>query len=242
MMSLEGKTVVVTGAGKGIGRATAVLAAQRGARVIAIARTEQDLKELAEQIGSRSIVADISDAAIALKAAESSMPADHLVNCAGTNIHESFLHTKVESFDAIQALNVRATLIFSQVFARHRIAQGGGGAIVNVSSIAAWNGFTNHASYSASKGAVDGLTRVMANELGEHGIRVNAVNPGITLTALAALAWDDPVKSGPMMSRTPRGKFGTPEEVAEVILFLLSDAAVMVNGITMPIDGGFMAT
>jgi short-subunit dehydrogenase len=152
MMSLEGRTVVVTGAGKGIGRATAVLAAQRGARVIAIARTEQDLKELAEQIGSRSIVADISDAAIALKAAESSMPADHLVNCAGTNIHESFLHTKVESFDAIQALNVRATLIFSQVFARHRITQGGGGAIVNVSSIAAWNGFTNHASYSASKG------------------------------------------------------------------------------------------
>lgn len=242
MMSLAGKTIVVTGAGKGIGRATAVLAAERGAHVVAIARTEQDLKELAEQIGSRSIVADLVDAGAAQRAAEASMPADHLVNCAGTNIHEPFLSTKIESFDAIQALNVRATLIFSQVFARHRIAQGGGGAIVNVSSIAAWSGFTNHASYSASKGAVDGLTRVMANELGAHNIRTNAVNPGITLTALAALAWDDPVKSGPMMSRTPRGKFGTPEEVAEVILFLLSDAAVMVNGITMPIDGGFMAT
>ena len=111
-------------------------------------------------------------------------------------------------------------------------------AASRVMSIAAWNGFTNHAAYSASKGAVDGLTRVMANELGPHDIRVNAVNPGITLTALAALAWDDPVKSGPMMSRTPRGKFGTPEEVANVFAFLASDDASYINGAVISVDGG----
>jgi L-xylulose reductase len=241
-MSLRGKTIIVTGAGKGIGRAVCVLGAERGAKIVGIARTTSDLEALADETGARTIVAELGDAATARRAAEASLPADLLVNCAGTNILERFLETTVESFDAVQAVNVRATLIFSQVFAAHRIAQGGGGAIVNVSSIASFNGFANHASYSASKGAVDGLTRVMTHELGPHGIRVNAVNPGVTLTALAAVAWTDPAKSGPMLSRTPRGKFGTPEEVAEVVLFLLSDAAAMVNGVTLPIDGGLMAS
>ncbi|HQZ11268.1 MAG TPA: SDR family oxidoreductase [Devosia sp.] len=241
-MSLAGRTIVVTGAGKGIGRAIAVLGAKRGAQIVALARTAQDLTELAAETGARTIAVDLSDAAAARAAAEAAMPADYLVNCAGINVLEPFLETKVESFDTVQAVNVRATLIVSQVYAKHRIAAGGGGAIVNVSSIAAFNGFFNHASYSASKGGVDGLTRVMTNELGPHGIRVNAVNPGVTLTALAAVAWTDPVKSAPMLSRTPRGAFGTPEEVAEVVLFLLSDAAAMVNGVTLPVDGGFMAT
>jgi NAD(P)-dependent dehydrogenase (short-subunit alcohol dehydrogenase family) len=240
-MNFTGKTILVTGAGKGIGRAVAVLAAQRGADVIAMARTQRDLDELANETGARTIEVDLADAEAARAAAEAAMPADLLVNCAGINILEPFLDTRVESFDTIQAINVRAPLIVSQVYAKDRIAAGGGGAIVNVSSIAAFNGFSNHASYSASKGALDGLTRVMTQELGPHGIRVNAVNPGVTLTALAAVAWTDPAKSGPMLSRTPRGKFGTPEEVAEVVLFLLSDAAAMVNGITMPIDGGLMA-
>jgi len=240
-MILAGKTIIVTGAGKGIGRAIAVMAAERGAQVVAVARTRADLQSFETETKARTIVADLSDADAARRAAEAALPAELLVNCAGTNILEPFLDTKVESFDAIQAINVRATLIVSQVFARHRIAAGGGGAIVNVSSIASFNGFVNHAAYSASKGAVDGLTRVMANELGPHGIRVNAVNPGVTLTALAAEAWTDPEKSGPMLARTPRGKFGTPEEVAQVVLFLLSDAAAMVSGITMPIDGGLMA-
>lgn len=242
MKSLNGKTILVTGAGKGIGRAIAALGAERGAKIVALARTAQDLNELADQTGARTIAVDLSDAGAARAAAEAAMPADWLVNCAGINILEPFLEAKVDSFDTVQAVNVRATMIMSQVYARHRIAVGGGGSIVNVSSIAAFNGFFNHASYSASKGAVDGLTRVMSNELGSHGIRVNAVNPGVTLTALAAVAWTDPEKAAPMLSRTPRGQFGTPEEVAEVVLFLLSDAAGMVNGITMPIDGGFMAT
>ncbi|MHB1103718.1 MAG: SDR family oxidoreductase [Devosia sp.] len=240
-MSVSGKTILVTGAGKGIGRAIAVMASGRGAGVVALSRSQDDLDALAAETGARTIRVDLADADAARSAADAAMPADLLVNCAGTNILEAFLETRVESFDTIQAINVRAPLIVSQVYAKHRIAAGGGGSIVNVSSIAAFNGFADHASYSASKGALDGLTRVMTNELGAYGIRVNSINPGVTLTALAAAAWTDPKKAGPMLSRTPRGKFGTPEEVAEVVLFLLSDAAAMINGVALPVDGGLMA-
>jgi L-xylulose reductase len=240
-MSFDGKTIIITGASKGIGRATAIMAVARGAKVVAMGRDRADLDALVAEYGVKAIIADFHDAEETRKAAEAALPADYLVNCAGSNIHEPFLETTLESFDKVIALNLKAPLILSQIYARHRIAAGGGGAIVNVSSVAAFNGIDKHASYSASKGGLDGLTRVMALELGPHNIRVNSVNPGVTLTALAARFWDDPANAAPMLARTPRGKFGTPEEVAEVILFLLSDAAAMVNGVALPIDGGLMA-
>lgn len=239
-MDFKGRTAIVTGAGKGIGRHTAVLLAQRGAHVIALSRSQADLDALSAEIGSGGIVVDLSDAAATRRAAKDALPADLLVNCAGINILEPFLEMKDESFDLVQAVNVRSAAIVSQVFARDLIAKGKSGAIVNVSSISSFLGFQDHAAYCASKGAMDGLGRVMANELGPHGIRVNAVNPGITLTDLGRVAWSDPVKAGPMMARTPVGRFAETADVAEVILFLLSDAAAMVHGISMPVDGGFL--
>jgi L-xylulose reductase len=239
-MDFQGKTVIVTGAGKGIGRHTATLLAARGAKVIAMARTEADLDSLAAEIGATGIVVDLADAAAARRAAEQALPADLLVNCAGTNILEPFLEMKDESFDHIQALNVRAAAIVSQVFARDLVRRGAKGAIVNVSSLSSFVGFADHAAYCASKGALDGLGRVMANELGRHGIRVNSVNPGITLTELARAAWDDPAKGGPMLARTPVGRFAETGDVAEVILFLLSDQAAMLNGLSLPLEGGFL--
>lgn len=239
-MTVSGKTIIVTGASKGIGRSTAIMAAERGATVIGIGRDQADLGSLAEH-GIETVAVDLFDTDATRRAAEALELADGLVNCAGTNIPEPFLETRVETYEKLQTLNVIAPLLLSQAFARRRIAAGGGGAIVNVSSIASFNGIDRHASYSASKGALDGLTRVMALELGPHNIRVNAVNPGVTLTALAMGHWGNPVNAAPMLARTPRGKFGTPEEVAEVILFLLSDAAAMVNGVALPIDGGMMA-
>ena len=239
-MDFTGKTAIVTGAGKGIGRTTATLLAARGAKVIAMARTEADLDSLAAEIGSTGIVVDLADAKAARKAAEQALPADLLVNCAGTNILEPFLEMKDESFDQIQALNVRAAAIVSQVFARDLVRRGEKGAIVNVSSLSSFIGFADHAAYCASKGALDGLGRVMANELGRHGIRVNSVNPGITLTDLARVAWDDPKKGGPMLARTPVGRFAETDDVAEVILFLLSDQAAMLNGLALPLEGGFL--
>ena len=167
------------------------------------------------------------------------MPVDLLVNNAGITILAPFVDTRIEDFDRVHAVNTRAPLIVSQEYARDRIARGLGGAIVNVSSNAAWLGWVDHAAYCASKGGLDAMSRVMANELGREGIRVNCVNPTITLTAMGELAWSDPAKADPIRSRIPIGRFLRPAEVAETVLFLLSDAASSLNGVSLPVDGGF---
>jgi NAD(P)-dependent dehydrogenase (short-subunit alcohol dehydrogenase family) len=167
------------------------------------------------------------------------MPVDYLVNCAGTTTLEAFVDVTAEAFDHLMAVNTRAPMIVSQEYARSRIALRTGGSIVNVSSASATTGFADHAAYCASKGALDAMSRVMANELGRQGIRVNCVNPTITLTDMARKAWSDPKKAAPMMARMPLGRFIETDEVAEVVLFLLSDRAAMVNGVSMPIDSGF---
>ncbi|MBN9432669.1 MAG: SDR family oxidoreductase [Bosea sp.] len=239
-MDFSGKRVLVTGAGKGIGRATAKMLAARGAEVVAISRSQADLDSLAEEIGARGIAVDLADAEATRRAALEALPADFLVNNAGTTALASFLDLPVEDFDMLYAVNARAPMIVAQEYARDRVKKGLPGAIVNVSSISSWIGFADHTAYCASKGAMDAMTRAMANELGRMGIRVNAVNPTVTLTPMAVKAWSDPAKSDPMMKRIPVGHFADPDEVAEVILFLLSDRASMINGITMPVDGGFM--
>ena len=120
------------------------------------------------------------------------------------------------------------------------MARGEGGAIVNVSSIAAKIGFADHTAYCASKSALDGITRVMAIELGPHGIRVNSVNPAITLTPMAVKAWSDPAKSDPVKARIPLGRFIEPEEIAATIAYLLSDDSSMTTGQSLVIDGGML--
>ena len=237
-----GKSVLVTGAGKGIGRAIAVMLAARGAKVVALSRSAEDLKQLDAEIGSTSITVDMADAEATRAAARAAMPVNYLVNCAGTTTLQSFLDVTIEAFDHLIAVNTRAPMIVAQEYARDRIARGHGGSIVNVSSMSAFIGFADHTAYCASKGALDAMSRVMANELGREGIRVNTVDPAITLTAMAKKAWSDPAKAAPMLARMPLGRFIEPEEVAEVVLFLLSDRASMVNGISMPIDAGFQIT
>ena len=181
-MEFSGKSVLVTGAGKGIGLALAKMLAARGAKVVAISRSAEDLKALDTEIGSHSFAVDLADAEATRKAARAAIPVDYLVNCAGTTTLEPFLDVTLGAFDRLIAVNTRAPLIISQEYARDRIARKLPGAIVNVSSNSAFTGFANHAAYCASKGALDAMSRVMANELGPHGIRVNCVNPAITLT------------------------------------------------------------
>jgi NAD(P)-dependent dehydrogenase (short-subunit alcohol dehydrogenase family) len=122
------------------------------------------------------------------------------------------------------------------------IERGQGGAIVNLSSQSSMVGLLDHTAYCASKGALDQLTRVMAVELGPHQIRVNAVNPTVTLTPMAEMAWSDPVKSGAMKARIPLGRFASPLDVAHTVAYLLSEQADMIHGTTLPVDGGFLAS
>lgn len=240
-MEFKGKKVMLTGAGKGIGRAVAEILLERGAQVYAMTRSADDVASLRNDLGIEAVQVDLADVDATRAAAKAGLPCDFLINNAGTTELQSFLDTTVEAFDRLVAVNTRAPMIVAQEYARDRIALGKGGAIVNVSSVASFIGIPDHAAYCASKAGLDGLTRVMAKELGPHGIRVNAVNPTVTLTPMAVKAWSDPAKAAGMLSRIPVGKFATPQDIAEVILFLLSDAAAMVNGLAMPVDGGFMS-
>ena len=239
-MNFEGKKVIVTGAGKGIGRVVAEILVKRGAQVAALTRSADDVVSLREDLGCQAIQVDLADAKATREAAQAALPADLLINCAGTTELQSFLDTTIEAFDHLIAVNTRAPMIVAQEFARSLIEEGRQGAIVNISSVAAFVGIPDHAAYCASKGGLDGLTRVMAKELAPKGIRVNGVHPTVTLTPMAIKAWSDPEKAAGMLNRIPVGRFAESGDVAEVILFLLSDEAAMVNGISMPIDGGYM--
>ena len=242
---LDGKRALVTGAGKGIGREIAAVLTRCGAEVVAVSRTKQDLDSLAKEIGCRILTADLADPHEAVRAAEQALAAgsvDCLVNNAGISIPQPFLDTTTDAFDRTMAVNVRAVMLITQAVARDMIRRGGGGAVVNLSSQASMIGIRDHAAYCASKGALDQLTRVMALELGPHGIRVNAVNPTVTLTPMGEMAWGDPKMSGPMLARIPLGRFAKPLHVANAVAYLLSDQADMIHGVALPVDGGFLAT
>ena len=240
-MQFSGKFVIITGAGKGIGRACARLMAAQGAEVVALSRTGSDLDSLRAEIGGRSIPVDLADAAATRAAMAEAGTADYLINSAGINVLESVLDMTEAGYEAVLGINLRAALLTCQEFARARVAAGGGGAIVNITSIAGHRGFQDHLCYAASKAGLEGATRVMARDLGPHGIRVNAVAPTITLTELAAEAWSDPAKSAPMMVRHPLNRFAEADEVAESIALLLSDQSRMITGAVLPVDGGFLA-
>lgn len=240
-MNFNGKRVIITGAGKGIGRACATLMAARGAEVVALSRTAADLDSLNAEIGSRGIRVDLADPAATRAAMAEAGTADYLINSAGINVLQSTFDMTEDGYEAVMGINLRAALIACQEFGRARVAAGGGGAIVNITSIAGHRGFAEHLCYAASKAGLEGASRVLAKELGPHGIRVNCVAPTITLTELAAEAWSDPAKSQPMMVRHPMARFAEAEEVARSIAMLLSDEAGVLTGAVLPVDGGFLA-
>jgi NAD(P)-dependent dehydrogenase (short-subunit alcohol dehydrogenase family) len=234
-----GRMVLVTGAGKGIGRATAKLLASRGASILALSRTADDLASLAAEIGCQTIAADLADLEGVRTAVSAAPPFDLLVNCAGTTALDPFLDLTVATFDHIMTVNAKAPLVLAQDYARRRIAARLPGSIVNVSSDASFLGVIDHAAYCASKAALDALTRVAANELGRHGIRVNSVNPNITLTDMGRKAWSDPARAAPRLARMAIGRFLEVDEIAETIAFLLSDRASAITGVALRADGGF---
>ncbi len=196
-MDFTGKRVMLTGAGKGIGRTLAEMLVQRG-RVRLRAHPQRRRRRQAEGgTRGRGRAGRSRRSRRHQGRGRGGRACDYLINNAGTTELQSFLETTVEAFDRLMAVNTRAPMIVSQVYARERIAAGAKGAIVNVSSVASFIGIPDHAAYCASKGGIDALTRVMARELGPHGIRVNAVNPTVTLTPMAVKAWSEPPRRRP---------------------------------------------
>ncbi|MBV8375806.1 MAG: SDR family oxidoreductase, partial [Verrucomicrobia bacterium] len=221
--------ILVTGAGKGIGREIACMLHRFNAQVVALSRTEKDLQSLKEEIGCETIVAELGDPEAAQRGAEQAGKVDHLVNNAAIAILEPFLKTTVEAWDKTMAVNLRAVMIVSRVIASQMIDRGIAGSIVNVSSMASFQALHDHAAYCASKAGLDQLTAVMAVELGQYKIRVNSVNPTVVLTEMGKRAWSDPAKGGPMLARIPLRRFAECGDIASVVCFLLSDGAAMLN-------------
>jgi NAD(P)-dependent dehydrogenase (short-subunit alcohol dehydrogenase family) len=237
----NGRSVLVTGASSGIGRTTATLLREAGARVVAAARNREALGELAAQTGCEPLYLDVSDPEQIARTLPPLGAFDGLVNCSGTTALDAAVDFSAADFDQVMAVNARGAALVAQQVARGMIAAAKRGSIVNVSSQAALVGIENHLAYCASKSALDAITRVLCLELGPHGIRVNSVNPTVTLTPMAVKAWSDPVKRDPALAGIPLGRFVEPEEVAAPIMFLLSDAAAMITGVALPVDGGFTA-
>ncbi|HXZ09942.1 MAG TPA: SDR family oxidoreductase [Paraburkholderia sp.] len=235
------RSILVTGASSGIGRSTVELLCASGAQVVAAARNVNALARLAEETGCEPLVLDVGDEAAIAEALASQDVFDGLVNCAGITSLERAINTTAASFDRIMAVNARGAALVARHVALGMIAAKRRGSIVNVSSQASLIALDDHLSYCASKAAMDAITRVLCLELGPYGIRVNSVNPTVTLTPMAEQAWSDPEKRESALQGIPLRRFAEPHEVAEPILFLLSDAASMISGVALPIDGGYTA-
>ena len=241
----ENKIAIVTGGGSGIGLAITEKFIQHNIRTIIIGRDEKKLNDAKEKLGElcELAVCDLSSLAeipnVVKGIDERFGQIDILVNNAGINQKKPFTEVTDEEFQRILLTNVTAVFSLSREVVKCMLEKKSGGAIINISSMAAQYGLPKVIAYSASKNAIDGMTRAMAVELAPDGIRVNAIAPGFITTAMTAKAFsDDPERMNKAMARTPMGKFGLPADIAEAALFLASNAARYVTGVILPVDGG----
>ena len=241
---LDGRVVMVSGAGRGIGRAVALAFAAAGARTIAVARTAADLDALVAESGGRiePWVADVTQEAC-YRRIESLGQLDVLVNNAGTNRPQPMAEVEPATLDGIIDLNIRAVYRVSQAAARVmlRAAPGRGGAIIHMSSQMGHVGAARRTVYCMSKHAVEGLTKAMAVELAPAGIRVNSVAPTFIETPLTRPMLDDVAFRESVNASIPLGRVGQPEDVVGAVLFLASDAARFITGDSLKVDGGWTA-
>lgn len=247
--AVTGRRALVTGGSKGIGAEAAVVLAQAGADVAIVGRDREGLQATAAQIeaaGRRCVVieADMRTTEGPLHAAQAALDAfgtvDILVNNAGIARIAPILESPLADWEETIAVNLRAPYLLAQALAPKMIEQRRG-KIINVSSQAGVVAIEGHASYAASKGGLNMLTKVMALEWGPYNVQVNAVAPTVILTPMGTQVWGDPAKAEPMLAKIPLRRFGQPVEVADLILFLASPASDLITGETILIDGGYTA-
>jgi NAD(P)-dependent dehydrogenase (short-subunit alcohol dehydrogenase family) len=248
-VDLRGRNALVTGAGKGIGRAICHELARAGANVFAVSRTAADLESLIDELRPHevrygSLVADVSlvdeTRLIALAAEAALGPIDILVNNAGVARTSPSLETTEGEWDAVLDTNLKGAFFLAQAVGRGMVERRRG-RIINITSQAALGGLIDHAAYCASKAGLGLITKVLAVEWGPHGVTTNAIAPTVILTPMGERVWGDPARGAPMMAKIPLGRFGVPDDVAAVAVFLASDMAAMVNGDTISVDGGYAA-
>ena len=243
---LDGKTALVTGAGRGIGRAVALALAAAGAELVLVSRSRSQLDEVAREIASaggkaRALRLDVTDSAAVRDAFAGLARLNILVNNAGLNRPQPFLEVDEATLDLLLGLNVRAAFVVAQAAARLMIAQGGG-VIINMDSQMGHVGSERDRTvYVMTKHAVEGLTKAMAVELAPKGVRVASIAPTFVQTPLTKPFFDDPETRKWILDRIPLGRGGTVEEVAQAVLFLASPAASLVTGSSLLVDGGWTA-
>jgi L-xylulose reductase len=240
MASFKGP-ILVTGASGGIGGATVRQLRAAEADVIASGRNVEQLKTLAAETGCRSLPFDLTSEE-SVRSALEGLDVWGVVNCGGLGGEVATpMETDIAVFDKVISINARGALLVIKYASQSMIRLGKGGSIVNVSSQAALVALRGHISYGSSKAALDNITRVSALELGKYGIRVNSVNPTVVMTEMSAFYWGRPEVGEPFLKVMPLGRWATEDEIAAPIVFLLSDGASMISGVSLPIDGGFTA-
>ena len=255
LISLHGRTAVVTGAAQGFGAAIAGRLAEAGARVVVADRDVEGAKAKASALVEAGGVAEAAEVDVADERAVAALfelagRVDILVNNAGVFSNAMATDLSVAEFDRIMAVNVRGTFLCSREFGRRSLADGRGGTIVNVASVDALApSCEGQVHYTASKHAIAGLTKSLSVEFAPHGIRVNAVCPGAAMTegAVAFVQAGAPdgidlaAQWAGIADRTPMGRLVEPDDIADAVLFLASDMAASVTGVLLPVDGGILS-
>ena len=245
---LDGKTALITGAGSGIGAAVAAAFSAAGAHLILVARTQQHLDEVAKPLRNRgatveTIVCDITDSAAIRAVIRDIAVLDILVNNAGTNYPEPMLDVTDEHLDAMLNLNVKACFVTAQAAVAKMLDNTGRdvGVIINVSSQMGHVGSPDRTVYCMTKHAVEGLTKAMAVELADRGIRVNTLCPTFVDTPLVRKIVDTPEKHAFLVSKIPMGRMAKMEDIVGAALYLAGPCARMVTGTSLKVDGGWTA-
>jgi len=243
---LDGKRALVTGGGRGLGVACAAALGQAGAHVVVAARTGAEIEEVASAIredggSAEARVLDVHDPVAIAAAIAACGPIDILVNNAGTNRPAGFLDVTVADFDAIMDLNLRAAFFVAQAVARGQVQAGRGGAIIHMSSQMGHVGGARRSVYCASKFAIEGLTKAMALDLAPYSIRVNSICPTFIETPLTRPYFEDPAFRADVLTRIKLGRLGQVQDLMGAVVFLASDAAALMTGTSMVIDGGWTA-